>query len=883
MRSLIARLRDAFRRQALDRDLDEEIATHLELAAAEMQARGMNREEAWRTARKNFGGLSQVKEADRDVRSFPGFEALWVVSRDAVRLLWKQPRFAAVAIFTLALGIGATTAVYSVVHGVLLKPLPFSDPEQLVALYHVTPASQKDNQGAATYFTYRDHGRVFEDIGLWQVGNVAAIRRGVPEQVRALRVTDGTLSLLEVRAALGRLIGRDDDVPGAPLVVVLTHAYWTQAFGASHDVVGQSLVINGEPCEIIGVLPPSFKFLNTDPQVIVPLRLNRATTRTGALGQEGIARLRAGVTLAQANDDIARMIPLAVKQFPLMSGLTQEMWDAVGLAPNVRPLAEAVVGDLNRPLWILLGTVAIVLLMAWTNVANLLLVRADGRQHELAVRGALGASRGRLAAALLSESLVLGLAGGALGVVFARAGIELLRWLAPVALPRLNEIGIDPQVLLVTFGISTVTSLLFGVVPILRSRVFSMEVLKESGRASTDFSGRHRLRNTLVVVQIALAVVLLTVSGLMARTFVTMRQVQPGFARPTEVETFALSLPSTLIPDRKQVVPTYEQIAERLQQVPGVTAVGLGVVTMDGRAGKAPIFIEGVAAPTLPPIRFIWTIGAGYFEAMGNRIIAGRTITWTDIHERRPLALISENLSLEYWDTPAKAIGHRIRSFTGAPWQEIVGVVENVRANGLNHPPPALVYVPLADTQGVTRSMMYVVRSGRTGTDSFRRELQQAVWSVNERVPLANIRTLAEIRADSMAPTSFATVMLTIAASVSLLLALVGVYSVISHIAAERTNEVGLRMALGAQIADVHRLFLRHGAMLTLVGIALGLTATALLTPVMSALLYGVGPTDPVTYTAVAIAIAGVSLLATYLPARRASRVQPIIALRSRV
>jgi len=478
---------------------------------------------------------------------------------------------------------------------------------------------------------------------------------------------------------------------------------------------------------------------------------------------------------------------------------------------------------------------------------------------------------------------VLGLAGGTAGLAFAQAGIELLRWLAPVALPRLNEIRIDASALLVTLGISIVTSLVFGIVPVLRSRLFGLEVLKESGRASTASPGQHRMRNALVVGQIALAVVLVTVFGLMARTFVTMRQVQPGFARPTEVETFELSLPATLILDRKQVVPAFEEISPRLQQIPGVTAVGLGILAMDGRAAKAPVFVEGGAAPTLPPIRYFWPIGAGYFETMGNPIIAGRTITWTDIHEARPLVLISENLALEYWDTPAKALGHRIRSFPDQPWQEIVGVVGNVRADGLNHPPPPLVYLPMASEQTVTRSMLYVVRSGRAGTAGFLRELQQAVWSVNTRVPLANVRTLAEIQADSMAPTSFATVMLTIAASVALLLALVGVYSVVSHIAAERTNEVGIRMALGAQIGDVRRLFVRQGLVFTFIGIAIGLGGAALITPVMAALLYGVGPVDPVTYVAVSITIAGVTLLATYLPARRAARVQPIVALRARV
>jgi predicted permease len=391
------------------------------------------------------------------------------------------------------------------------------------------------------------------------------------------------------------------------------------------------------------------------------------------------------------------------------------------------------------------------------------------------------------------------------------------------------------------------------------------------------------MRNTLVVGQIALAAMLLTVSGLMARTFVTMRQVQAGFAHPEAVETFELPLPVTLIPDKNQVVPTFEQISGRLQQIPGVTAVGIGIIAMEGSAGKGPIFVEGLAAPALPPIRFIWPVGAGYFEAMGNPIIAGRTLTWTDLHQLRPLAIISENLALEYWDTPAQAIGHRIRSFANAPWQEIVGVVGNVRADGLNHPAPKLVYVPVADDQTVNRYVMYVVRSGRAGTAGLLRELQQAVWSVNARVPLANVRTLADIQADSMAPTSFATVMLTIAASVALLLALVGVYSVVSHIAAERTSEVGLRMALGAQTGDVRGLFVREGLVLTLIGITIGLGGAVLMTPAMTALLYGVGPMDPATYAAVSIALAGVTLLATYLPARRASRVQPIIALRSRV
>jgi predicted permease len=538
---------------------------------------------------------------------------------------------------------------------------------------------------------------------------------------------------------------------------------------------------------------------------------------------------------------------------------------------------------MSRPLWILLGTVSIVLLMAWTNVANLLLVRADGRQREYAVRGALGASRGRITAELLSESLILGLAGGALGVLFAEAGIGLLRRMAPSALPRVDDIAIDGLVLLVTLTISVVTALIFGLLPAVKLGTLNLPALKDAGRSVSDSAGRHRTRNTLVVAQVALAMVLLVVSGLMARTFIAMRQVHPGFVRPGEVQTFDLALPATLIRDRRQVTQTYEQIAERLKQIPSVKAVGLGSIRMDGVAGKAPIYVEGRPVSGLPPIRSTRSIGPGYFETMGNPVLAGRAIAWTDIFQFKPVVLISENLAREHWDAPAKAVGQRIGMFPTGPWQEIVGVVGNMRADGLNHPAPALVYFPMADAESVSRNMTYAVRSDRAGTPGFLRELQQAVWSINPNVPVATVRTLDEIQARSMAQTSFAMVMLAIAASVALLLGVVGIYGVIRYIAAQRTREIGIRMALGAQAGDVRRLFLRHGLILASGGIALGIGAAILLTRVMSALLFGVGPTDPVTYAAASAGLAAVAVLATYLPARRASAIDPVVALRSDV
>lgn len=868
-----------------DADVQAEIRLHVDMETEDLIRLGVPAAEARRRALVAFGGVERTRAEARDVRRrwFDrwGPAAALRTLKQTMRSLSRTPGYVATAVLTLALGIGATTAVFSVVYGVLLKPLPFPEPDRLVALYHVTPANQRDIQPAAAYFTYREHGRVFEDIGLWQGANVTVTSRGTPEQVRAVRVTDGTLSLLGIQTELGRLIQKEDDAAGAPPRVVLTHAYWQQTFGGSRDVVGQSLIIDGMSYEIIGVLPTSFALLNADPQLLLALRLDRATTRTGAFIYNGIARLRPGVTLDRANDDIARMMPLIVKQFPLVPGITQEMWDSVGLTPNVRPLSEAVIGDMSLPLWILLGTVGVVLLVSWSNVANLLLIRAEGRRREFAVRGALGASQRRIAVQLLSETLMLGLAGGACGVVLAHAGIALLRRIAPPALPRVEDIGLDAVVLLVTLGTSVVTSVLFGLMPVLRLRAFDTNLLKEGGRSSTDAPERHRTRHTLVVAQVALALVLLVVSGLMARTFHALRQIEPGFARPAEVQAFDIPLTAAVVRDRQHVMQTYEQIFERLEQVPGVEAVGLGTIRMDSLAGKAPVYGESRSVTGMPPIGSIWSIGAGYFETMGNAVVAGRTMTWTDISQFKPVVLISVNLAREYWQTPANAIGKRIGFSPEGPWLEVVGVVGDVRADGLNHPAPRLVFRPMADEQFISRNMTYLVRSSRVGTEGFLRELQHAVWSVDSNVPVANLRTLDEMQAESMSQTSFAMVMLSIASGVALLLALVGIYGVLSYIATERTHEIGIRMALGAQGRDVRGLFLRRGLALTLVGIVTGIGAAMLLTPVMSALLYGVGPMDPLTYAIVAVALGAVALLATYLPARRASRVPPVVALRS--
>src|SRR5688500_5438781 len=512
---------------------------------------------------------------------------LWQDVRYAARIFSKQPAFAATAVLTLALGIGATTAIFSVVYGVLLKPLPFHEPERLVSLRQHAPHGAGTNHGPATYLTYRENQRAFEAIGAWDPTEVSITGGGDPERVQALLVSAATLPLLRVQPVLGRVFSAEDDTPGQPLRVVLTYGYWQRRFGGAENVVGQALVIDGRPGEVIGVLPASFKFLRTRPDIVLPMPLDVNAPRGISFGFQALARLKPGVTLAQANADVPRMISLLPPVFARLE-----------LRPNVRPLADDVIGNVGEILWILLGAVSVVLLIACGNVANLFLLRAEGRHQELAVRAALGASRGRIARALLSESVVLALAGGLLGVLLAQAAISLLRSIAPAELPRVDDIGIDGLVLLFTVSVSVLSGALCGALAVIRFGKPGITALKEGGRSASDAPARHRTRNALVVGQIALALTLLIVSGLMIRTFIAMRQVDPGFTRPEEVQTFVLAIPASLISDPQQAVRTFEGVVEQLARVPGVTSVGLSSsITMDGEDNGNYVAVEEFPDP----------------------------------------------------------------------------------------------------------------------------------------------------------------------------------------------------------------------------------------------------------------------------------------------
>jgi predicted permease len=807
------------------------------------------------------------------------------------RKLSRSPMFTLVSVVTLALGIGATTAIFSVVHGVLLKPLPFDEPEELVGVWHEAPGLGFDllNQAPAFHFTYRDESRVFDDVGMWQASQVTVTGVGEPERVSALRVTDGTLSLLRVKPALGRIFTAEDDAPGSAETAVLGYGYWQRRFGGDSGVVGRTLDVNGRPTEIIGVLAADFRFLRWDPGVVLPLRLDRAELFIGNFSYRGIARLGKGYSIEDADADVARMIPLATERFPFPSGLTQGMLKEARFAPNVRPLKEEVVGDVGQTLWVLLGTVGIVLLIACANVANLFLVRAEGRQRELALRTALGANRARVAKDLLGESISLGLLGGLAGLGVAHAAIRLLLALAPETLPRLEEITIDVTVLLFALGISLSAGMFFGLVPAFKFTKPDMAgALKEGGRTSSDGRERQRARGVLVVAQMALALVLLVGSGLMIRSFQALREVDPGFVAPSEVLTFRISIPEAQVEDGDQVASAHERILRRIEEIPGIASVGLSSsITMDGDNSNDPIFVEEfpVEGDQLPPLRRFKWVAPGYFETMGNPIVAGRSMTWDDVRLKAPVVVVTENFAREFWPTPAEALGKRVRVNPNDKWREIVGVVGDVHDDGVDQKVTAVMYWPMSVTDFwdeigfAQRNMAYAVRGSRVGEAGFLQQVREAVWSINPDVPIANVQTLEEILRESMSRTSFTLVMLVIASAVALLIGAVGLYGVISYGVTQRTREIGVRMALGAKTADVSRIFLRHAALLSGIGIAVGLAGAFGLTRLMSRLLFNVSPVDPLTYGAVSVMLVATALLASYIPARRASSIDPTEAL----
>jgi putative ABC transport system permease protein len=813
--------------------------------------------------------------------------------RHILRRLVQLPLFTAVAVMTLAIGIGANSAIFSVVEGILLKPLPFSHPDTLVVVDHSAPGVGIASAGAAPflYFTYRDDTRSLQDVGLWRRDTAAITGLAEPEQVVTLDVTDGVLPILGVQPMFGRSFSRQDDSPGTSETAMLTAGYWRAKFGADASVIGRRILVDGRPHDIIGVLPDTFHFLDQKPALLLPMRLDRGKTFLGNFSYSGIARLKPGVTLAQANADVSRMIPIAIHRFSPFPGYSVKMFEEARLGAALRPLKEALVGDLSKVLWVLMGTIGMVLLIACANVANLLLVRAEARQQELAIRAALGAGWGQIAKELLLESLSLGVAGGIVGLALAVAALRVLSALAPANLPRLEEISIDGPVLLFTAAISLFAGVLFGVIPVLKYAGPQLgAALRAGGRSLSQSRERHRARNTLVVVQVALALVLLISSGLMIRTFQALKHVAPGFTRPEDIQTLQISIPESQVADPVQVVRMEQAIADRIAAIPGVSSVGLTTaIPMSGNNWTDPVYASDrvYAEGQIPPLRHYKFTSPGLLKTLGNTLVAGRDFMWTDVYEKHRVAMVSENFAREMWGDPSEAVGKRIREMMKGPWREIIGVVGDERDDGVNQKAPTIVCWPLlldnfnGDEVAMQRTYAYMIRSQRTGTQGFVSEIGQAVWSVNPNLPLANVRTLQEVYSRSLARTSFTLVMLAIAGAMALLLGVAGIYGVISYSVTQRTREIGIRIALGARREEVTRMFVGHGLRLAVIGAACGLAASFALMRLMSALLFAVSPADPATYAAVTLSLVLAAVLASYLPALRATTVDPVDALRA--
>ncbi|MCU1328590.1 MAG: hypothetical protein JWN34_3960 [Bryobacterales bacterium] len=808
------------------------------------------------------------------------------------RRLLRAPAFTGLAILTLALGIGATTAVFSVVNGILLKPLPFKDPDRLVGLWHTAAGLENLKEiemSPSLYFVYQDYGKAFESVGLYRTDSVAVTGAGEPEQEENLTVTHTVLPLLGVKPYMGRGFNAQDDADGAPLTTVITWGYRQRHFGGQKSVVGRHLTIDGRDCQIIGVLPKDFRFLNEKPALVLPFRFNRNKTVLGNFSQRGVARLKPGVTLAQANADVARMIPMTWSLFPAPGGFSAKLFIDARFGPNLHPLLQDVVGDVGGTLWVILGTIGGVLLIACANVANLLLVRAEGRQHELSIRSALGAGPGRIARDLLSESLTLGVLGGVLGLGLAYGALRLLISIAPANLPRLGEITIDPLVIGFTTAVSLVAGLLFGILPAARYSGATIR-LREGGRSMSHSKDRVHARHVLVVAQVALALVLLIGSGLMIRTFQALHAVNPGFVRPQELLTLRVGIPSTSVKDPVAVTRLLQHMNDKLAQLPGVQSVSFATgVTMDGNSSGDPIMVQDqpVADGKVPAIRRFKFVSPGFFSTMGNRLVAGRDLTWADVYDLRPAVLVTENMAREIWGSPAAALGKRIRDNLKSDWQEVVGVTADVYDLGVDKKPPTIVYGAVlrknfaSEGIGVRRYVAFAIRSPRTGSADFLKQVQQTVWSVVPNIPIASVRTMDELYQKSMGRTSFTLVMLAIAGVMALVLGLIGIYGAISYSVTQRTREIGIRMALGARQSQVRGMFVRSGLGLAGVGVLCGLAGAVGLTRLMKSLLFGVAAIDPLTWSAMAGAMVLAALAASYVPASRATAVDPIDTLRS--
>jgi predicted permease len=827
--------------------------------------------------------------------------------RQAARGLRRNPTFTTAVLLTLALAIGANTAVFSVVNGVLINPLPYPEPESLISVLTRAPGAPNAPGGsggiadmpesAAMYVTYSENNQSFESLGVFQPFPLTVAGADGSEQIRAVSATRGVLEALRVQPMLGRAFTDADYHAGGPDVVILGWGYWQRRFGGDPSIVGRTLT-SDRPLKVVGVMPRGFRVVTVEPEVLVPLWFDRNTLTLVFFQYQMVARLKPGVTLAQADADLGRLTYLWGGSWPMPPGYGRDPrpFDSWRFSSVARPLKDSVVGSVANVLWLLMATIGIVMLIACANVANLVLVRSEGRQQEFAVRMALGAGRGRLIGEWLLESVFLGLLGGAIGTGIAYAGVRLLKASGPETLPRLQEITIDARVLTFAVVVSILSGILFGLIPAFKYAGRRLSGMLSGTRGASDSRERLRARNVLVVAQVALALVLLVGSGLMIRTFLALRGVVPGFDTD-QLQTVGIAIPTSVAATPDQTAQIHKAMLEELGTIPGVTAVALtnampmGNIVPNGfGSARMPLVSERDTSDVARnrQLRMFKYVSPGYFRTAGTRVITGREYTWEDLEGLRPVVIVSKNLAIEQWGSPAAALGQRVQPDPNASWREVIGVVDDVREDGVHMPPAPIAYWPsrVASFTGpapsdAPRRAVLLVRSPRAGSQALVDAIRQRLSSVNGSVPVSLVLTMQDVYDASMTQTSFALVMLGIAASMALVLGLVGIYGVVAYVATRRTREVGIRLTLGAQQREVRGMFLRHGLVLTCIGIAIGLGAAAGLTRVMTSLLFDVSPVDPLTYVAVALLLMTATLVASYVPARRISRIDPAVAMRA--
>ncbi len=804
--------------------------------------------------------------------------------RYILRKLFKSVGFTATSIITLATGIGATTAIFSVVYSILLKPLPFPEAELLVDIAHTAPGVEfpELDHSVGTHLHYRELSRVLEETAVYDEGTSNVTGDGEPERLDVLRTSASLFSVLRATVATGRPLIEADNEPGASPVVVLSNATWRQRYASDPRILGRSIAVDGVDREIVGVMPADFSFPSPDIRLFIPMEIDPAEARFGNFGPRGVARLNPGQTASDAQSELQQLVQRLPERFP---DATLELLEGAQFGSVVTPLLERTVGDVKRTLVVVLGAVGFVLLIACANVANLFMVRAEGHRKEIAIRTSLGAGSGALVRYFMAESLTLSTVSAILGIGLAAGSLKLLVALGPQDLPRLNEVGLSFPTLALAITLSTVVGVVFATVPIFKYGALNLATsLKDGSRSASVGRERHRARNMLVVSQVALAVVLLVGSGLMLQSFRYMKNVDPGFGIDGRL-TVQVSLPPDRYDSTEDVADFHLEAAERLAAIPGVFgASAIANIPLGNRSSGDLVEAEGVVrGPNeLPPVMELNWVSPNYFAESGIEFNRGEGFSPPISETEARQAVITEQVARRYWPD-VSPLGKRLNidpleDPEDRTWYTVVGVVPDVRSSSLTEDPVETVYLQL-NGSWTQRTASYVIRSSQP-TDVLVPAVREAMRELDSNLPLANIRTMQEIASRSSAQLAFTMSLLGLAAVVALLLGSVGIYGVISYVFAQRNQEIGVRIALGAQRGTISRMVLKQGGMLTAVGLGVGLVAAAVLTRFMESLLFEVNPTDPVTFGVVTLLLALVSMLAAYVPARRAARTDPLEAFR---